>query len=291
MTSDESGARLAGYRRGANSEGSLLALAPHRSANGLSSKVGRCRWRLISQLPDTIYSNYLPIVSKSTFTSTGQGIYGRVTYRGTVAAGIPLALRFYDGSAWSTLMTTVTDAEGGYSFTSVPTLSGGQAYYVLYGPNTSDPSYLYAWFNNPISEYVTGQSYPGGDFDIADVALIAPNTEETVPLPVTFSWTPRPTQALETYDVEVFYPDLAQSFFGSVKSGTFSLATPIPVLASSQLYGWDVWVNNEWGTGISFDLFLVKFSSTASHQQESSEMTGSGLSLQREWHDAPQWHQ
>ena len=43
---------LASYRRGANSKGSFLALASHRSANGLSGKAGRCRWRLICKPPN-----------------------------------------------------------------------------------------------------------------------------------------------------------------------------------------------------------------------------------------------
>ena len=211
------------------------------------------------------YSVFLPVIRKTNVVVppvTGVGIYGQVTYHGVPIGGISLALRFYNGSSWSTFTTAVTNPNGEYSFTGAPSLGNNQAYYVRYGLNTTDSRFLYAWYNNTIYQYSAGQVRPGGDFDIADVPLLAPNSQNPLPLPVTFSWTPRVTQSLETYDLEVYYPGTFQKFFGSVKSGSFVLTSPAPNMSANQLYGWEVWVNNQWGTGLCYGYSLVKLAST-----------------------------
>ncbi len=74
---------------------------------------------------------YLPLVS-----TPRPGIHGRVTEDGVPVAGIPLDLRFYNGTAWSSLATTYTQADGWFTFANMPGLSAGQGYYVRYQNTT-----------------------------------------------------------------------------------------------------------------------------------------------------------
>jgi len=130
--------------------------------------------------------------------TTVPGIYGRVSYNGATAPGIELNLRFYDGASWSTAATTTTDSNGNYRFTNVPGLGAGQIYYVRYGPNITEPSYLFVWYGPYITSYTAGTSVQGGDFDIANVSLLEPPHDVTRALPVTFTWQRRMI-ATDTY--------------------------------------------------------------------------------------------
>jgi hypothetical protein len=126
------------------------------------------------------------------------GICGRVTYLGQPAGGVPLGLRYYDGAAWSTRLTTTSDATGRYCFTTAPTLAAGQWYYVRYGLNNTDPAYLSWWSCPMFSAHTSGTRRNGGDFDLANFALSSPADGSVLFMPVTFAWQPRAVLG-ETY--------------------------------------------------------------------------------------------
>ena len=188
------------------------------------------------------WSNVVSVVVQPT---ANNGINGRVTYKGAAAAGIELQLRFYNGSTWSTAATTTTDGDGRYRFTGAASLGAGQQYYVRFGPNNTNSSYVYSWWAPSITTYTSGSTIPGGDFDIANVNLSSPAGGAAVHLPVTFTWQQRGI-ATDTYRLELFDPDTDDGWvtddLGNV--GSFTM-TGMPTGAIfSQPYGWDLVVFN-----------------------------------------------
>lgn len=141
-------------------------------------------------------------------TTSQEGIYGTVTYNGNPQAGIYLALRYNDGSAWSTWGTVVTDSEGKYLFTGVPTLGSGEKYYVRfdngdYG-NEDVTDYLSGWYSFLIETYSSGMYLNGGNFDIANVLQVSPDHGVSVSLPQTFTWTRRSATTDDSYTFNLF---------------------------------------------------------------------------------------
>jgi len=186
-----------------------------------------------------------PPTPTPTASPQAQGIYGRITYHDAAAAGISLALRFYDGSTWSTASTTTTDSDGRYLLTGAPSLSAGQEYYVRYGPNDTTPSYLYVWYGPPIDSYTSGARVSGGDWDIANVSLLSPENNVTLPLPITFSWQRREV-ATDTYRFRLFDPDSDQAWISN-DLGYVGAASMTGLPEGAQYgkgYGWDVRVYN-----------------------------------------------
>ena len=163
-----------------------------------------------------------------------------MTYKGANAAGIALALRRWDGSSYTTQSSTTTEGDGRYKFTDAPTLPAGQSYYVRYS-NGSNSNYLSGCYNPDINSYGAGDSVAGGDFDIANVALLSPTSGYSSTLPITFQWaivgfpatrivgpcsTSAPTRGWITYNL------------GAVDKFTL---TALPSDANySQQYGWYV---------------------------------------------------
>jgi len=128
---------------------------------------------------------FLPLVVRT----IPQGIYGWVSFYGSPPASVTLALRFYNGLAWSTAATTTSEGWNGYyAFTNVPTLQSGQRYYVRFGPNTSNTQYVGSWHGPLITSFAAGGSKAGGDFDIANVFLDSPSSGASVSLPAKFFW-------------------------------------------------------------------------------------------------------
>ena len=189
----------------------------------------------------------------------GQGINGLVTYKGNPQGGVLVELRFFNGSSWESAGMQHTAANGSYQFIGKPGLQPGQAYYVRYGPNSDNSNNLYLWANNLIRAYEYGERRLGGNFDVVTINLIGPDSPNPTASPVQFSWQRREGMGSEPYDLEVFYPNLADVFFGSTTTGGMVLTNPIPGVESLQLYGWTVWANSALGTGVSFDVYLVKF--------------------------------
>jgi photosystem II stability/assembly factor-like uncharacterized protein len=190
------------------------------------------------------------------------GIHGRVTFNGAPAAGIDLALQRYDGDSASTVSTARTDTTGHYLFAGVPSLSTSDEYYVRYGPNTTDPGYLFVWFGPDIPTYVAGTRLHGGDFDVANVHLLLPPSGTTTALPATFTWQRRMI-AGDTYRFEVFEPQGDDAWWtddlGDV--GGFTMTGLPSGGAYGQEYGWDVWVfDGPDSFGSSFYYHAITFS-------------------------------
>jgi hypothetical protein len=204
-------------------------------------------------------------------------ITGRVTYAGSPAAGIHLQLRFWDGATWSTRLEAITNANGDYRFLYPPPLLGGQSYYVRYlndasAGNVTDSRYLWIWGGPDINSY-TGGMVSGSDFDIANVVLASPPPNATVGLPVTFVWQPRAATPTDNYLCEVF--DLQTLNYWLSPAVGYSNQVVLPSLASGMAYGrpygWDVWVSDGFGSGVSYYYHRITFRAGAPAAQLSTE--------------------
>jgi hypothetical protein len=175
-----------------------------------------------------------------TATVAGNGLYGRVTKGGAAAAGIALALRRSDGEDDVQVATTTTGADGRYAFGGIASLLAGASYYVLYGPNSADPTALSFWYGPKVTSYTAGASVPAGDFDIANVTLLAPANHATVSLPVTFTWSRRNLSG-DTYKV-VFYDYVLSEWFrptgNPADTGSYTLQSLVAGMAYNRSYDW-----------------------------------------------------
>lgn len=201
-------------------------------------------------------------------TITQEGIYGAVTYKGNPQQGVHLILRFYDGSNWSTWGDpVVTDADGNYLFTGMPTLASGQKYYVRYdngkngNPNVSE--YLYSWSSFLIDSFVSGSYVHGGNFDIADVVLVSPAFGDSVTLPQAFTWTLRSATTDDSYTFNLIdYNDgdpwYETSLLGYVDS--YNLTSLPSGFNFDTEYGWYIRANSpDGGFGYSYNYWKITF--------------------------------
>ncbi len=127
----------------------------------------------------------------STPTATLQpdhGIQGRVTFAGVAAPGVFLVLRLIDGDQVTDVRLAQSWDEGHYAFADVPGLAAGQVYRVWFLNEDQNPERLSSWRGPAITAYREGQAVHGGDFDIANVALLWPEPNATVRLPAEFHW-------------------------------------------------------------------------------------------------------
>jgi hypothetical protein len=175
-------------------------------------------------------------------------------------------LRFYDGGAYSTAATATTDADGIYEFTGVPSLAAGQNYYVRYRNYTNTPGRLWVWGANPLTAYATGSSAAGGDFDIADIALVSPPDGVSLALPRFFSWTPRPATPTDSYEFDIYDPSDNDPYAYTDKLGYvdgFNMTGLPQGFEGGVEYVWEVWVYSpDGGYGISYESRRVTFNNT-----------------------------
>jgi hypothetical protein len=178
-------------------------------------------------------------------TPPSNGIHGQITYQGAPAAGIGLLLRFWNGSSWSTAATTTTDGAGSYRFLGAASLGAGQSYYVRFGPNSSNSTYLWYWWGPTITSYTSGDTFAGGNFDIANVSLQWPPSGTATTLPATLSWQQRGF-AIDTYRVRIFSLTAGDNWYtfdlGNV--GSFNMTSLPPGASFGTEYGWSVQVMN-----------------------------------------------
>jgi CSLREA domain-containing protein len=201
------------------------------------------------------YSVYLPLVRNNRPSS---GIYGYVTDNGAPAVGVTLDLERLTGSTLTTVQTTTTQADGSFAFTMAPSLGSGQRYGVGYWGTV--PTRLGYWTTKQIDTYTAGSIVHIGDFDIANVTLIAPSNGVSVTLPYTFQWTPRPIAPSDTY--EFFMPG-DNTNYGATPLGQFTLTTLPAGFAIGQSYYWGVYVYQpDGGYGISYEGRQVSFNNT-----------------------------
>ena len=110
---------------------------------------------------------------------------------------------------------TLTDEDGYYFFLDAPSLKAGESYGVFYENDMQVEGRVGFWYCYPFAPYTAGETYPGGDFDIADVALGPPDSSDPQRIPVTFRWTPR---ALEWAPAELYQVRIWDTVNGAVFS-------------------------------------------------------------------------
>ncbi len=193
------------------------------------------------------------------------GIYGHVNTNGVAAAGVSLELRQYNSSTETVVATTQTDSSGNYAFTNAPTLPAGYRFFVLYGPNGTDPSRVYIWLGPDVTSFTAGGSVPGGNFDIGDVKMQAPMHNATLPLPITFSWTMRNVPADE-YWLHLGQQGNDELFWNSDSVGhgsSTTLTTLPPGFSYGQQYIWyPVVYTPGGGLGLPYLLRYITFAQT-----------------------------
>ncbi|MSP12903.1 MAG: hypothetical protein EXR62_08090 [Chloroflexi bacterium] len=188
-------------------------------------------------------------------SSTVAGLTGRVTVNGIAVPNISLLLRMYDQTSESTIATTATDSSGNYRFANVPSLPAGKIYYVRFGPNTTDPTYINAWFGPDISAYMAGTELTAGDFDIANVAYLSPAAGASVGSPADFIWQKR-TYPKDSYRWMLF--DLSQQnpcqsngcWFSSLLGYTnqYRLESLPTGVSPDKSYGWEIHIYDSTNT-------------------------------------------
>jgi uncharacterized repeat protein (TIGR01451 family) len=211
---------------------------------------------------------YMPTVARPP-----AGLFGHITQNGSPAPFVPLLLRFFNGSAWSTAATGSTDGNGDYKF-SPSALQAGQSYYVLF-TNSSNTSQLYRWGTRVLTAYQPGDSAPMGDCDIADIVMTSPAPGQRVGLPYTFRWSQRSSALTDSYEFDLFDLSAANPFFytnpplGYV--GAYNLQHLPSGFGTNKNYGWDMWLYSpDGGYGISYYYYYVSFSNTGSAQPETA---------------------
>jgi uncharacterized repeat protein (TIGR01451 family) len=197
------------------------------------------------------------------------GISGRVNFNGSPAAGVQLELRFFNGTAFSTIASQSTGGDGSYLF-SPPALLPGQKYYVRF-TNLSNTSQLYRWYTRELTAYQPGDSVPIGDFDVANIELSSPAPGATIGLPFNFQWNVRPATPSDSYEFDLFSLTAATPYFftdpplGYV--GGYILTTLPPGFSTGTQYGWDAWVHSpDGGQGTSYWYYYVAFSNSGAAQ-------------------------
>ncbi|MGC9336441.1 MAG: hypothetical protein ACP5JJ_20070 [Anaerolineae bacterium] len=231
-----------------------------------------------------------------------KGIHGQVTYQGAPVAGINLALRFHDGSSWSTADTAATQADGTYSFTDAASLSSGQRYYVSYQNgdygNTSDPNCLAFWGSFDITSYIAGGSVAGGDFDIANIPLVRPDPGATVTLPQVFEWERRSATTSDSYEFNLFDPDDLNPWAWTEPLGYvngYTLTSLPSGFSTGTEYGWNLWVYGpEGGAGASYYYRTVTFSGDTPSEGIHGQVTYQGepvadINLALRFYDGSSW--
>ncbi|GAB4581118.1 MAG: hypothetical protein Fur0022_38650 [Anaerolineales bacterium] len=227
-----------------------------------TAHVGCCdMWIYESELNNAPLNNiFIPLVQHAR-----PGIHGLVTLNGAPIADIPLLLRFFDGAIWSTYTTITTGTDGRYNFLDIPALAPGQKYYVLYQNDPGTYGQLWVWGTRVLSSYATGSSVAIGDFDLMDIALIAPPDGVTVALPYNFQWMPRPTTLTDVYEFNLYNPVTSNPYFYTQVgyTDTYTLNNLPLDFNVDTLYFWEVWVlSPDGGFGISYNLRVVYFSNS-----------------------------
>jgi uncharacterized repeat protein (TIGR01451 family) len=241
----------------------------NQSGNIVNSAIINSAGEIITRTATTNVNRltYLPFVNNSRLC---RGICGRVTYNGNGASGVPLYLRFYNGSSWSTLATGATDPSGNYAFTSVPSLSGGQLYYVLF-TNSANSALLSLWKTRQLTSYTASSNVVIGDFDLANVYMTSPAPGTTVSLPYTFQWNVRPATSSDSYEFNLYHSSGAP-YWSTVPplgyAGSYTLNSLPADFNPSIWYRWYVAVRSpDGGYGESYYVRDVMFSNTGSAPQ------------------------
>jgi len=173
-------------------------------------------------------TTYLPLVFRR-----GPELHGWVTLNGEAASGIPISLYwccvpFDPWSVYRFVMSTTTNADGGYNFVDVPTLATGEWYFVQYEDYSGDPARLSEWTTARLTSYETGSPVSMGTFDLSNVVLVEPALWWAGSPPITFRWIPRASVLSDTYGIVLVYAptECFVNHLGYVDSYTLEPGTP-----------------------------------------------------------------
>jgi 5-hydroxyisourate hydrolase-like protein (transthyretin family) len=221
------------------------------------------------------------------------GIAGNVTDGGAPAAGVELHLDQWDGSSSTEVANVRTDAAGKYVFANVPSLQAGMAFYVQYGPNTAETNRVGYFYGPPIRSYTAGRAATGGDFDIADVVLVAPDPGATAALPVRFSWQRRGLPG-DTYRMRLLDRESGKVWLTNDLGDTGSVTiTGLPAdMSFGKVYWWSARVyHGPDSYGESHYMRAVTFAAATGI---TGRVTNRGapdpnITLNLRWYDGQQW--
>lgn len=212
--------------------------------------------------PPSLTYVYLPLILKNAGGATTP--FGTVTDRGSPVAGMQVIMRYYNGSNWSTYATTTTDSSGNYRFSTVPTLSSSQEYYIRWDNSGGDTRLSY-WYCNDITSNSPSSAELQCDFDLQNIDLLSPSPNASVTLPQTFSWQKRTTTS-DDYELNILdvtdnnpwwytYPSLGYN-------GSYTLNTLPSGFSTHTQYGWLMLVYGSNGYGVSYYYRAIAFNNT-----------------------------
>ncbi|MBI5304357.1 MAG: DUF11 domain-containing protein [Chloroflexi bacterium] len=244
-----------------------LGTLPNLSANNVALiNDGTNIYTRTANIKTPIVPIHFPLIGRSPDSGIN-GIYGRVTFNGQPISYsyVPLELRFYNGSGWTTRATTRTNPDGTYLFLNPPTLTSGQRYYVRY-INTGSPLTLASWATRVLTSYTMGDNIAIGDFDIGNIELNAPAPGSLVSLPTTFQWTRRSATPTDSYEFNLIdYTDGNPWWWTAPLgyTGGYTLNSLPAGFSTGTPYAWYVGVYSpDGGYGESFYLYVVGFNNT-----------------------------
>lgn len=148
----------------------------------------------LSAAPGTTYTLFLPMIRMIT-----AGISGQVFDQGGPAAGIPIGLRFFDGTNYTIIATATTTGNGTYAFQNLASLVNPQRYSVRFDNPSNIQSQLNYWQSPSVSKFSSNDSVVMDTFDISNVSLGAPAANAITALPVTFQWSIRASSPTDSY--------------------------------------------------------------------------------------------
>ena len=175
-------------------------------------------------------------------------VYGQIVAGDQPAAAQTVVLRRYlDAQQDVAVLTATTTITGYYVFPNPPTPPAGWTYYVRYGPNTTQPAYVAAWYGPDVAGYQAGETRSGGLLNIANVELVEPPDNAYVGFPATFRWRAR---GVESDDYTWLLRDeehgggWATARLGAVEAVTFDTPDDFEGLTLGRTYRWQVRVDD-----------------------------------------------
>jgi hypothetical protein len=212
---------------------------------------------------------YVPLASKASMSGgAAGGIVGVVTIGGAPAAGRTLELVLCLTTGCSRHAQTLTTVSGQYQFTGQPSISGSAYYLVHWANETNDSQLLSHWYGPPLTNYQSGQTRSGGDFDLRGYSLLSPPGGAVVSLPVEFRWTRRgiagDSYRLVIFDLATRDPVARTTLLGDVDRVTIT-GLPSSIVVGRE-YGWYPVVygnGNPDSYGLPFFYRRITFSSAA----------------------------
>jgi len=232
--------------------------------------------------------------------SGGSQVSGAIKSNGNRLSGIPVELRYYDGTGFSSMGFTTTGTDGYFAFRSVGNVPSGNAptresrlsqpkvpavkeaqvnrweqrvtgrtrapqstfYYVRFVNTFDNPNYLWFWGTGPVYTINPGSSVSVGEFDITNVPLGNPNAVFGLRFPVVFNWTQRINAGDTDYWLEMFGTNGEYFRDGGGLISRYTLSALPNGFTFGPIYGWDVEINNlsTGGYGYSYQVNSASFS-------------------------------